>query len=117
MVTRLCTFKLSTASLTVNTENVIYSICCRDWNKLPKEGLIILQINQTAPASADTLPVSIAATGTINSDTVITTAVSLINGAGDPVTSAEITQGNRYLIYFNKCDGTFQLLNYIPATA
>lgn len=111
----LCTFKLSTVTLTVNTESVIYNICYRDWNRLPKEGFILLQINQTAPASADALPVSIAFTGTVNSDTVITTATSLVNGVGDAVTSATLTQGNRYFIYYNKCDGTFQLVNYITA--
>jgi hypothetical protein len=109
-------FKISTASLTVNTASVIYSINCKCWNNLPCEGFILLQINQSAPATADALPVSISTTNKVNTDTVTTFASALINGAGDPVTSADLTQGNRYFIYFNKCDGTFQMVNFIPAT-
>lgn len=38
-----------------------------------------------------------------------------------PLTNNEITTGNRYLIYYNKCDGIFQVINHIvtpttPAT-
>lgn len=98
--------KIGTMSVTAGTE-VVYKICNRKWKSLPKEGLAILQINQEAPAGSDALNVNIAACGTI----------PLVNGAGDPVTSAEITQGNRYLIYFNKCDDIIQMVNYIPATA
>nr|DAR21084.1 MAG TPA: hypothetical protein [Caudoviricetes sp.] len=37
------------------------------------------------------------------------------------MTNNEITTGNRYLIYYNKCDGIFQVINHIvtsttPAT-
>lgn len=32
--------------------------------------------------------------------------------------SSEITQGNRYLIFYDKCNGTFQTINHIvPPTA
>jgi hypothetical protein len=29
------------------------------------------------------------------------------------MTNNEITTGNRYLIYYNKCDGIFQVINHI----
>lgn len=108
-------FKLSTVSVTVTTESVIYNLNCKCWKNLPKEGFILLTVSQSVPATADALPVSIAATNALN--TIEAFSVPVINGAGDPVTSAEITQGNKYFLYFNKCNGIFQMVNYIPATA
>lgn len=45
-------------------------------------------------------------------------AKALLNGSGAQMTNNEITTGNRYLIYYNKCDGIFQVINHIvvPAT-
>lgn len=58
-----------------------------------------------------------------NTATVITStgAKALLNGSGTQMTNNEITTGNRYLIYYNKCDGIFQVINHIvtpttPAT-
>lgn len=55
-----------------------------------------------------------------NTTTVITStgAKALLNGSGAQMTNNEITTGNRYLIYYNKCDGIFQVINHIvvPAT-
>lgn len=55
-----------------------------------------------------------------NTVTVITStgAKALLNGSGTQMTNNEITTGNRYLIYYNKCDGIFQVINHIvvPAT-
>lgn len=47
-----------------------------------------------------------------------TGAKALLNGSGAQMTNNEITTGNRYLIYYNKCDGIFQVINHIvvPAT-
>lgn len=56
----------------------------------------------------------------VYSTTVITStgAKALLNGSGAQMTNNEITTGNRYLIYYNKCDGIFQVINHIvvPAT-
>lgn len=55
-----------------------------------------------------------------NTTTVITStgAKALLNGSGAQMTNNEIITGNRYLIYYNKCDGIFQVINHIvvPAT-
>lgn len=55
-----------------------------------------------------------------NTTTVITStgAKALLNGSGAQMANNEITTGNRYLIYYNKCDGIFQVINHIvvPAT-
>jgi hypothetical protein len=50
-----------------------------------------------------------------NTATVITStgAKALLNGSGTQMTNNEILTGNRYLIYYNKCDGIFQVINHI----
>ena len=108
--------KLSTVAVTTDTAgtNVTYLICPWRWKQLPKEGMILLQVNHSPAAGSDAFTVSIATSST-NTETTTTTAVPLVNGSGDQVTSAEIIQGNRYLLYYNKCEGTFQIVNYIPA--
>lgn len=45
------------------------------------------------------------------------TGTPLVNGVGAPMTSNEVVNGNYLLIYFNKCDGIFQVVNHIPAAA
>lgn len=118
----LSVFPVKTLYVTVDTEAtlVTYGICPKVWKALPCDGFILLNIANTAPATA-------AATFTVNIDTCLTlsqvnstvastSARALINGAGDPMTNAEVTAGNRYLIYYNKNLGIFQVVNYIPAT-
>ena len=56
----------------------------------------------------------------LNSPTTTTStgARALINGSGDQMVTEEISTGNRYLIYYNKSNGTFQTVNHIiPPTA
>lgn len=53
-----------------------------------------------------------------NTPPTSTSKVALINGSGDQMVSNEISQGNRYFIYYNKCNGIFQTVNHIvPPTA
>lgn len=68
-------------------------------------------------AGSEGYPVSIATTPA-NSTTTTSSKTPLINGSGDQMLSSEITQGNRYLIFYDKCNGTFQTINHIvPPTA
>lgn len=99
------------------------------WRQLPCQGLFILYVTST-PASAATPtdlvfldPTSFTNRQIDNTTTVITStgAKALLNGSGTQMTNNEITTGNRYLIYYNKCDGIFQVINHIvtpttPAT-
>lgn len=116
-------FPVKTLYVTVDTTTsvVTYGICPKIWKALPCEGFILLNIANTVPATAtDAFVVNIDTCLTlnqVNSTTASTNARALINGAGDPITNAEITAGNRYLIYYNKNLGIFQVVNYIPATA
>lgn len=111
---------LPTIGITVDTTatTVTYQLCPWRWRQLCNEGLFILRVANAAPASAAAYTVQIS-TSSSSSNTTATTTTShtLLNGSGTPMTSAEIINGNRYLVYYNKCDGIFQVVNHIPATA
>ena len=116
-------FPVNTLYVTVDTTATVvtYGICPKIWKALPCEGFILLNIANTVPTTAtDAYLVNIDTCLTlsqVNSTTASTNARALLNGAGDQMTNAEVTVGNRYLIYYNKNNGIFQVVNYIPATA
>lgn len=116
-------FPVNTLYVTVDTTTTVvtYGICPKIWKALPCEGFILLNIANTVPTTAtDAYLVNIDTCLTlsqVNSTTASTNAKALLNGAGDQMTNAEITVGNRYLVYYNKNNGIFQVVNYIPATA
>lgn len=116
-------FPVNTLYVTVDTTTTVvtYGICPKIWKALPCEGFILLNIANTVPTTAtDAYLVNIDTCLTlsqVNSTTVSTNARALLNGAGDQMTNAEVTVGNRYLVYYNKNNGIFQVVNYIPATA
>lgn len=41
----------------------------------------------------------------------------LVNASSEPITGSQVSAGNRYIAYFNKCDNVIQLMNYTPAPA
>ena len=114
-------FPVKTLYVTVDTTTTVvtYGICPKIWKALPCEGFILLNIANTVPTTAtDAYLVNIDTCLTlsqVNSTTASTNARALLNGAGDQMTNAEVTVGNRYLIYYNKNLGIFQVVNYIPA--
>ena len=116
-------FPVNTLYVTVDTTSTVvtYVICPKIWKALPCEGFILLNIANTVPTTAtDAYLVNIDTCLTlsqVNSTTASTNARALLNGAGDQMTNAEVTVGNRYLVYYNKNNGIFQVVNYIPATA
>lgn len=116
-------FPVNTLYVTVDTTATVvtYGICPKIWKALPCEGFILLNIANTVPTTAtDAYLVNIDTCLTlsqVNSTTASTNARALLNGAGDQMTNAEVTVGNRYLVYYNKNNGIFQVVNYIPATA
>ena len=115
-------FPVNTLYVTVDTTTTVvtYGICPKIWKALPCEGFILLNIANTVPTTAtDAYLVNIDTYLTlsqVNSTTASTNAKALLNGAGDQMTNAEVTAGNRYLVYYNKTSGVFQVVNYIPAT-
>lgn len=118
------TFPVNTLYVTVDTEatSVTYGICPKIWKLLPCDGFILLNIANTVPTTAtDDYLVNIDACLTlsqVNSSATSTNGKALLDGSGEQMTNAEITSGNRYLIYFNKNTGVLQVVNHIvTATA
>lgn len=116
-------FPVNTLYVTVDTEatSVTYGICPKIWKALPCEGFILLNVVNTVPATAtDAFLVNIDTCLTlsqVNSATTSTNGRALLNGSGDQITNADIIAGNRYLVYFNKNTGVFQVTNHIVAAA
>lgn len=102
---------------TTNNE-VTYGICPRIWRQLPCEGMLLLNISHT-PASTVTAASVVSIDPTKSSSqantptTTSTGSKPLLNGSGDQMVTEEISAGNRYLIYYNKSNGTFQTVNHI----
>lgn len=107
---------IRTIAVTTDTETmtVTYQLCPWQWRQLCNEGLLILRIAQAPAAGAEDFPVSLA---TSQTQTTATNGIPLIGSTGVQLTSAEVVNGNRLLIYFDKCNGTFQVINHIPAPA
>ena len=109
-------FSMRTLSVTTDTTNeeVTYNLCPLQFRTLPSEGIILLNIVHSPAAGSEAYPVAIATTPTTtNTPPTSTSRIALINGSGDQMVSSEISQGNRYFIYYNKCDGIFHTLNHI----
>ena len=77
---------------------------------------MILRISQVPATGSTAFVVSINPNSTQNT-TATTTGIPLIGSTGVQLTSADVVNGNRLLVYFNKCEGIFQVINHIPTTA
>ena len=112
-------FPVNSLYVTVDTTatTVTYGICPKIWKALPCEGFILLNITNTVPATATAAYLvnidTCLTLSQVNSATTSTSAKALLNGSGEQTTNAEITVGNRYLVYYNKNSGVFQVTNHI----
>lgn len=105
----------------VENSSVTYGICPKIWRQLPCEGIFLLNVTHvplsTIPAGA---LVSIDPTRSSSSTTSSNTssgAKPLINGSGDQMPTEEVSNGNRYFVYYNKNNGIFQIVNHIVTPA
>lgn len=94
----------------------LIGICPKVWCRLPKEGVIVLEVRHTAEASGASLPVFISVSGSVSTASN-TRNIPLVNASSEPITGSQVSAGNRYIAYFNKCDNVIQLMNYTPAPA
>lgn len=94
--------------------NVVLGICPKVWCRLPKEGVIVLEVRHTAEASGASLPVFISVSGSVSTASN-THNIPLVNASSAPITGSQVSAGNRYIAYFNKCDNVIQLMSYTPA--
>lgn len=108
--------KVRTISVTTTGSIVTYSICPWVFKQLCNDGLMLLRISQIPSAGAGSSAFTVSLQ-TSSNPPAGSTGTPLVNGVGAPMTSNEVVNGNYLLIYFNKCDGIFQVVNHIPAAA
>lgn len=109
------------AATSTSNEQVTYGICPIIWRQLPNEGIFLMSVEHTpVSTTTDTATVSINPYryAAVNSTTVNAgTGKQLLNGSGEQMVNSEVTTGNKYLVYYNKCCGIFQVMNHIVAAA
>lgn len=103
---------IKTISVATNGSVVTYQLCPWRYRQLPNEGLLLVRIAQTPSAGAGS------AAFTVSLETHATpqtgsTGTPVIDGVGENITSNKVVTGNVLLMYFNKCDGIFQVLNSV----
>lgn len=109
--------KVKTLDVNETTTEVIYGICPKIWRRLPCQGLLVLEVRQNSTTAAAAFSVFISTSGSLSS-TANSNNIPVVNALGQPITGSQLTAGNRYFIYYNKCDNVFQLMNAYPtATA
>lgn len=107
--------EMQTISVSTTGSVVIYQLCPWRFKQLCNEGLMLLRISQIPSAGAGSAAFTVSLETQANPQTG-STGTPLVDGAGNPMTSNRVVNGNRLLVYFNKCQGIFQVVNDIPAT-
>lgn len=107
--------EMRTISVTTTGDVVTYQLCPWRFKQLCNEGLMLLRISQIPSAGAGSAAFTVSLETQSNPQTG-STGTPLVDGAGNPMTSNRVVNGNYLLVYFNKCQGTFQVVNDIPAT-
>ena len=107
--------EMRTISVSTTGSVVTYQLCPWRFKQLCNEGLMLLRISQIPSAGAGSAAFTVSLETSANPQAG-STGTPLVDGAGNPMTSNRVVNGNYLLIYFNKCQGTFQVVNDIPAT-
>lgn len=92
---------IGSTNVEVNDTNVIISIPRNAFRRFPNSGIIIFRLNQTIPASGDTLPILMSSGG-------FTQAVTVNGGAA--ATGTNMANVGIYLIWYDKRANILQLL-------
>lgn len=107
--------EMQTISVSTTGSVVTYQLCPWRFKQLCNEGLMLLRISQIPSAGAGSAAFTVSLETSANPQTG-STGTPLVDGAGNPMTSNRVVNGNYLLVYFNKCQGIFQVVNDIPAT-
>lgn len=103
---------LKTTGVSASTTEVRYDVKPCEYRMLPNEGLFFLDVRQSVPAGSGALPVA------LESDEVVPDGTSmLLNAQADDVLAQDLVVTVKYLISYNKCNKTYQLVNAYTAPA
>lgn len=108
--------EMRTISVTTTGSVVTYQLCPWRYKQLCNEGLMLLRISQIPSAGAGSAAFTVSLETQANPQTG-STGTPLVDGLGNPMTSDKVVNGNYLLVYFNKCQGIFQVVNYLPTPA
>ena len=108
--------ELRTISVTTTGNVVTYQLCPWRFKQLCNEGLMLLRISQIPSAGAGSAAFTVSLE-TLSNPQTGSTGTPLVDGLGAAMTSDKVVNGNYLLVYFNKCQGTFQVVNYLPTPA
>ena len=107
--------EMRTISVSTTGSVVTYQLCPWRFKQLCNEGLMLLRISLIPSAGAGSAAFTVSLETSANPQAG-STGTPLVDGAGNPMTSNRVVNGNYLLVYFNKCQGIFQVVNDIPAT-
>jgi hypothetical protein len=96
---------IASTSVEVTATNVIIGIPKRAFRGLADSGVFAFRLTQEIPAGGATLPVVFSSNEFLQTLTVV---------GGTTATGAQITPTGIYLIWYDKCAGTMQLLTVAP---
>ena len=101
---------LKTTGVTASTTEVRYDVNEEDWRALPNEGLFFLDVRQEVPTASADLPV------TLKAEESTPAGTSMLRSAlAEDVQAGDLKMTIRYMIYYNKCTKSYQLINSYPA--
>lgn len=96
---------IASISVEVTTTNVVIGIPRRAFRGLADSGILAFRLTQEIPAGGATLPVVFSSSEFLQTLTTI---------GGTAATGAQITPAGIYLIWYDKCASTMQLLTTAP---
>ena len=109
--------KITTISVSDSTESTVLGICPKVWCRLPREGVFVFEVRNTPATASANLPVFVSTTGSVSTASN-NKNVPVVKGDSTPLLDSEVRAGNRYWVYYNKCDNIIQFMNhYTVATA
>lgn len=108
--------KVITTSISETDDVVTLGICPKTWCSLPSEGVMVFEARHTPDTASAALPVTVSTTGSV-SPTASNGKTPVVKADSSALVGSEIAAGNRYFIYYNKCDNVMQVMNHYPTAA
>lgn len=96
---------IASTSVEVTTDNVVIGIPRRAFRGLADSGVFAFRLTQEIPAGGAALPVVFSSAEFLQTLTTV---------GGTPATGTQITPTGVYLVWYDKCASTMQLLTVAP---
>lgn len=96
---------IASISVEVTTDNVVIGVPRRAFRGLADSGMFAFRLTQEIPAGGAALPVVFSSNEFLQTLTVV---------GGTAATGAQVTPAGIYLVWYDKCASTMQLLTPAP---